>query len=446
MTLSIKNTNSNYLAKVVRLQNVRPHPNADRLQLATVDFNTIIVGKDAQEGQVYIYFPLESALNPKFLSDTNSYSDPVRNVNPEVKGFFNKQGRVRAVKLRGTPSEGYVVPLQTFNVWASVAIEGYSNITEEQVGTEFDTIEDFLICEKYIPQHIRERGLSNKPKGKQEKRFNRIIDGQFHFHVDTAHLKKNIHRVNPDDTITISYKLHGTSMVASRVLVKRKLKLREKLAKLLKIRVQDSEYGLVYSSRKVIKNEFERKETGTGDWYKEDVWGSAAKSIQEKLEDGVSIYAEIVGYTPSGSSIQKGYDYGCKPGQFKVYVYRMTYTNQSGRVFEFSTNQIKNYCERHGLEMVPILFHGQARQYVDYCEDEHIGPDESLRAWREELLDEFINDYLEQPCHMCNNNVPAEGVVVTVEREEFQAFKLKSFSFLERETKELDNGEIGLEA
>ena len=36
-----------------------------------------------------------------------------------------------------------------------------------------------------------------------------MIPGQFSFHYDTAPLNKNMYRIEPDDKVTISVKLHG---------------------------------------------------------------------------------------------------------------------------------------------------------------------------------------------------------------------------------------------
>jgi hypothetical protein len=118
MTLKIsEKANHNYLAKVVELTNLRKHENADRLQCAAIDGNNVITGLDAQNGSLYVYFPLESAINKEFLSWSNSFEDKELNQNKEVKGFFNKKGRVRAIRLRGERSEGYIVPVQSVSDW-----------------------------------------------------------------------------------------------------------------------------------------------------------------------------------------------------------------------------------------------------------------------------------------------------------------------------------------
>ena len=447
MKFFTKNVGSNYLAKVVELGDVRKHPNADKLQLTQVDHQTVVVGLNAKKGDLCIYFPLECAINKDFLKFTNSFSDPLLNADGKTKGFFNDKGRVKAIKLRGTPSEGYIVPVKQIEDWATKSSVDFKSL----VGKEFDTIEyrfddgdlgtkelQVLLCEKYVPYQPT-KGPANLPKKDKTRRFDRMIPGQFHFHVETAQLKKNIDSINPADTITITEKLHGTSAVFSNILVKRQLSWRERLAKFLGCKVQETEQDVIYSSRAVVKNAYLYKEKVPNHWYKEDIWGLALERIREAIIPGVSIYAEIVGYTPSGSCIQKGYDYGCAPGEFEIYVYRMTSVNNQGYVLEWTTNQIKNYCDTHRLKMVPIHYHGTATGIAE------LG-DRSLEDWQAWLLHVLSSYHLEKPCKMCKNNVPAEGIVLTVEKDQFTAYKLKSWAFYEGETKALDSGQVDIEA
>ena len=46
---------------------------------------------------------------------------------------------------------------------------------------------------------------------------------------------------------------------------------------------------------------------------------------------------------------------------------------------------------------------------------------------------------------MCINKVPCEGIVLVKESDFFEAYKLKSMSFLARESEELDSGKVDIE-
>ena len=99
-------TNINYLARIVQVDTFHPHPNADKLKLCTVEGYIISTGIDSVEG-IYVYFPVECVINPKFLKYHNLYRKKELNQNPEQSGFFEESGRVKCIKLRGIASEGF---------------------------------------------------------------------------------------------------------------------------------------------------------------------------------------------------------------------------------------------------------------------------------------------------------------------------------------------------
>ena len=52
-----------YNAVVTRLSNVRPHSNADKVQLATCHGNQVVIGLDSLEGHLGVYFPSDGQLS-----------------------------------------------------------------------------------------------------------------------------------------------------------------------------------------------------------------------------------------------------------------------------------------------------------------------------------------------------------------------------------------------
>jgi hypothetical protein len=425
------NANSNYLAQFVKLKEVRKHPNADRLQLTTIQGNTVIVSMDAKEGDEYVFFPLESALNKEFLSWSNSFSDKLLNSNQEVTGFFNNKGRVRAVKLRGTPSEGYAIPLKTLVNWLRVKLNKEIVFRDNYIGMEFDTFGDILICEKYINPVLlqKQKNMDKKAKGRKANE-SKLIDGQFHFHIDTPQLKKFVENISPNDFISITQKYHGTSAVVSKILCRKKLSLVDKIAKFFGAKVVETQYDMVYSSRRVIKNT-EIKGDTANHFYSHDIWGSAAKSLEDALEPGITLYIEIVGFTEDGGYIQPKYDYGCAPNKFDVYVYRVTHTDCDGRVFEYSAPQVEEYCMRKGIKPVETYYYGLAKDLFNISMDTH---------WHQNFLDQMCNMYLEKDCPYSKNKVPDEGIVLRRDvPNQIDVYKLKSFRFFMMETEQLDN-------
>ena len=435
MTLKIsEKANHNYLAKVVQLNNIRKHENADRLQCVSIDGNNVITGLDAKDGALYVYFPLESAINKEFLSWGNSFEDKTLNQNKEVKGFFNKKGRVRAIRLRGERSEGYIVPVQSICDWIFIATGKKFEITEENVNQEFDCIFDIQLCEKYVNREALKLRTKEGKNQKKVARETKLIDNQFRFHIDTSPLKKYAENIHPNDLISITKKLHGTSFVVSKVLCKKPLRWYEKLLKRLGVNIVDTHYDLVYSSRKVIKNS--DLEKTQNHFYSYDVWGDIAKSLEENLTSGITLYGEAVGYLKTGAYIQNGYDYGCEPGKFDTYIYRITFTNPEGKVFEFSTQQVKDYCNKFGMKCVPELYYGRAKDLFEIIVDDN---------WAANFVQKLSDEYLEMDCDMCVNQVPAEGICIRREVFDIDVYKHKSFRFFEWETKQLDSDEVDIE-
>lgn len=430
-----KNANPNYLCKVVSLKGLKKHPNADRLQMVSIDFNNVVTGLDANEGDIYVYFPIESKISKDFLSFTNSFRDNTLNADPYQKGFFEDNCRVKAMKLRGEKSMGYIVPSFHVAAWANV------DIFSTDAGTDFDTIGGKLLVEKY---QIPVKGGAQARVGKKPK-LSRLVEGQVHLHVDTENLRKNVHKIEPTDLISITYKTHGTSWWVGNVLVKRKLSLIERVSKFFGASVSELVYDLVYGSRKVVKNANLEDPKAKDHFFGYDLWETIKNDIGEHIPKGWTLYGEMLGYDRNGKAIQKHFDYGCSPEQgsisHKLEVYRITNTTPDGLVTELTYPQIKEFCDRVGLAAPHLFFYGTAGDWynTDYST--------TLETWRNNFIERLEKAYNEKDCFMCTNKVPEEGIVVRVEDLfECKSYKLKSFRFLEFESAELDKGEADIES
>jgi hypothetical protein len=422
--------NINYCASVVEITKLVPIENADKIQAAIIQGNSVVVSKDLQLGTKGLFFPLECQIENNFLSKHNLFRDKTKNINPEKVGFFETNGRIRAVSLRGQKSEGFFIPLSGLH-------EDYSELTKLEIGTDFDHLGNECICRKYAVKVINQQ---NSPKQKKTvNKFSRLVDNQFNLHIDTIQAKKNFHLINPNDIISITDKWHGTSAVFANVLTNRKLKWYEKLLLKIGVKIDTVEYGNVYSSRKVIKNKYINEEAGEG-FYGEDIWSIVNDGLKEILPKGISVYGEIVGYIPgSNKEIQGGYSYGCQPNAYKFLVYRVTNTTLDGHVTEYSWQQIKDFCAKYGLNHVKELYYGYAKDLYDYVPVDH--------EWNDIVLSLMIDDFnLEKECEY-NPGMPAEGIVIRKDDlYNCNPMKLKSFAFLKYETKLLDEGADDIES
>jgi hypothetical protein len=455
--------NINYLAKVVKIEHFKPHtdPEVTRLKCCVIDGFNIICGIESEPG-LYIYFPTACCLNPDFLRYANLYRHKELNNDPEQSGMFEDNGRVKAIRLRGELSEGFILPAVTLENY----ILSVTNVNiEVKEGTEFDCVEHegktFWINKKYIPKNTRTPGApgSRNDRGRQPKGFDKIIENQFRFHYDTTLIKKCPHVIKPTDIISITEKVHGTSGISAYVLCNHPRCLRNKIAwwiceKLFNLPVEGTKeyypkYDYIYASRTVIKNKYINKNVSDG-FYGVDVWKHADDIVRPWLQKGMTAYYEIVGFLPNGGYIQKGYDYGCIPPKegdvyqygihFKVLIYRLTFTNTDGNVHEFSAREVQQWCQYYGLECVKQYYYGYAGQlYPNLDPQEH---------WNENFLQQLANDkdfYMECDSPTCDNKVPHEGVVIKIENMKSEAFKLKCFKFLDKEGKALDKGESNIE-
>ena len=438
--------NANYAATIVALKEFVILPNCDNVKAALIFGNSVIVGKDAQAGDLGLFFPVECKLSEGFLSQNNLYRHAEwGNVDNTKVGYFEQHGRIKAMKFRGNKSEGFFIGTESLN---------YIDVFDLKVGDTFDKIDDHLICEKYVPAH-NTVGIGSESKGKKARLRDSIVDGQFRFHYDTDNLRKNIHKIQPTDTISISDKWHGTSAIFSKPLILRKLPWYEKVLKSFGVKIQETEYGTVYSSRKVVKAVNGVDRCNGVNYYGVDIWGVVAKEIESKIPASYTIYGEIVGYTPTGSPIQSAsggrpYHYGCAKGEHKLVVYRVVTTNIDGKTLELSWPQMTEFCTKYGFEMVYEWFYGPVSNlfpietnFYNAIED----PKESIEKWQDNLLKFIELEYVNSgKCFFNNDGVPAEGVVVRIDHlTECESWKLKNFAFLEDETKTLDAGVVDME-
>jgi hypothetical protein len=424
--------NINYCATVVEITKVIPIEKADNIQAAIILGNSVVVSKDITIGTKGIFFPLECQITTEFLSKHNLFRESSNNLNTEIKGFFEANGRVRAVNLRSQKSEGFFIPVKNLHI-------DYVSILALPVGTDFDFLHDECICRKYVTISKERKDTSTAKKTKVVNQFSRLVDNQFSLHIDTIQAKKNFHLISPNDIISITDKWHGTSAIFANILTNKELKWYEKVLLKLGVNVESVEYGNIYSSRKVVKNKYVNKDVTPG-FYKTDIWEIVNNDIKDLIPKGITLYGEIVGYIPGASkAIQGGYTYNCQPNTYKFLVYRITNTNQDGIVTEYLWKQIKQFCTKFGVENVKEFYYGYAKDlYPNVTLDDN---------WNDTVLSLLKDDYnLEKECKY-NKGMPAEGIVIRKDSlYKCEPMKLKSFSFLKHETMLLDNGESDIES
>lgn len=286
--------------------------------------------------------------------------------------------------------------------------------------------------------------------------------------LDIVHDRYDITVLSTNNFFANGILIHNTSGIFSNIPVKMPIKLplynrfinfaHKKLAQLvewLSKKVVDDykiEYGNVYSSRGVIKNQYINKNVSSG-FYKQDVWGDINDIISPYIDKGMTIYGEICGYlTNSNKMIQKGYDYGCKPGENFLMPYRITTVEEDGskrewevkEVYEWTVKLIEEHPElKDRIQPIIILYSGTLSDlYPELSIQNH---------WHENVLQSLKEDkkhfHMEEIDKSCKSaKVPFEGIVLRIDGDPVaEAFKLKSDRFFKRESEIINNGEVDME-
>lgn len=475
------NAKAEYCASVVRINELKPVENSDFLCQTIVDGYSIVVRKDeVHEGDLMIYCCNETQLNKDFLSVNNLFEMSYRELNANHKevealltegkneeakrkvGFFSKNGRVKMIRLRGCPSMGYLVKQSTIAQWKPA----FATINlEEYLGKDFDTICGEQFIKVYLPEKQQKEEHSNGNKrNKRQYLYNRLIDGEFHFHYETNPLNKDIRFIRPNDVVTISCKQHGTSIVIANIPVKypkfahtRLLWFNRAINTLIaklpaKWPTHTVGFGNVYSSRSVIKNQYIDLGTAEISIDEMDIWGEYNNLLKDYVENGMTIYGEICGYlTNCQLMIQKGYDYGCQEGENIITIYRITTKEKDERLREWNVLEVKEWTEKlinshpelaNRVKPIHTFYHGTLKElYPEIPIDDQ---------WHQNVLEKMKTDSvhfgMEANEPLCNNKVPREGICLRIDDDVAkECFKLKCVKFLEKERALIDKGEIDME-
>lgn len=427
----------NNQAFVAKLSNLRSIEGASRIQSADVTLQGIpvaqvVVSKECHEGDLVVYFDANMALEPEFVEKIDRL-DPQYNTEgfKGIGAYLAKGNRVKAIKLRGVISNGLVISLDKFS-------QAVGQCTFKE-GDAFLEVGGTKVCHKWLPSMKEEKSLKMKEHRNSKKKVDIIIPEQFRFYVDTAQLARNIQDLQLTDVISISRKIHGTSAIASQVLVKRvEMPLKDKIAKLFGVRVEDTEYQYVYASRTVVKCVGDEQKASQG-FYGIDIWTAIGKNYFEgKLKTGETVYYEIYGYMPGKQTmVQKDFDYGCKPGETKIAVYRITMTAADGTVTSLDWAATKQRCKELNVPMVPEYYYGRVLDM--YPELKTAGDD-----WRKVFIEALRKDFLEKDIteNLCKKDVPDEGIVLRIEGSDIRVYKLKSERFYAYESSQREDDTV----
>lgn len=407
----LKVTNQNYAALIHRISQIEPAENLDKLGTTSICGYSVLVPK-SYVGELGVFFPPGSKLNKDFCSRNNLFRDSKLNSDTQVKGYLEENGRVKAIKLKGNYSEGIFLPVSSLDYLKESVKEG----------DEFNELGGVEVCTKYVTGFNRAQTKSTEPSEKRKRHLaeNELLKN-FSFHIDTPQLGRNLSKFSNETPVVVTRKYHGTSAVFAHIPAPRKLSFAEKILVKLGFNLITHEFLYIWSSRKVVKGVTSDSEKGRDKvspapgYYSEDIWTEVFTEVRYKIEPGITLYGEIIGWTSREKQIQKDYTYGLPPGEHAFIVYRITYTEPEGKVWEFGYDSIRAYCVKHNLE---------------YAAQMENVPIMELPSG---ALDKQINNYFSK--YKLPPNVPEEGLVVRkVESSRFDVYKYKTKDFLQYES------------
>lgn len=411
-------TNPNYAATVVKIRQIVPLDNCDNVVAAPLLGYQAIVSKDAMVGDLGVLFTAETQLSEEFARVNNLHRHGNLNDNPDAdaKGYLEDNRRVKALKFRGHRSDALFMPLE------SLRYTGLSVLSLDE-GDTFDELNGHEVCRKYV------RPSSGRgPTSAKVIRPTRIDDVLFPKHFDTENYFKNIDKLNLNDYVYVTQKLHGTSIRVGHTLVARKLSVWEKIAQKFGAKIEKFEYDYVFGSRNVIKdaNDPDQKH-----FYDSDIYTLEGRKLEGLLPKGYVLYGELIGWTPERAPIQAGYTYNIPEGHRELYVYRITIVTPDGRSTDLGWPQVKEFCRNNGLKHVPELWSSSFELFWA-IEDHYLD-----KAFYEEFGSDVVK---------VDKGKVDEGFCIR--RDGLRPFilKAKSPKFLQHETKMLDKGVEDMES
>ena len=410
--------NPNYAAFIYEVTQTHPLDGLDNLVGVNVGGYQALVPKTTKPGDRFVAVVAGTQISETFASALNLHRDSSLNADKNQTGYLENNRRVKAIRLRGNASNALLLDINLFPV----------DLSGERVGTEFDHINGVEFSRKFI---VPAKGNTNNGSATVKKHKSGVTSEQFPEHYDTPQWFRVSDEFKGKD-VTVTQKVHGSSIRASWVEVDKSRKWYERLLGL----PAQKEWKFVVGSRRVIKTE------GDGaHWYSTDIWSDYAKkhNLAEALPKGVMIYGELIGWLPDGTPIQRGYTYNLPNGQAALYIYRVTVAGADGTHYDLSDAAMRELAAQRGLKVVPLLASYSSNQtrtgwlddFLNVLTDKKFS---EVSAWADEAPVPLSPD---SPCD--------EGVVIRAEGITPKAAKYKNPMFYEFESAAIDKGEVDIE-
>ena len=297
---------SELVVPIVKIANVRPHSNAEKLELCDVLGYQMCVPKGKYKGgELIVYFPAD-VLIPAEWADKFGVRNYLKGVDKD---------RVGRVKLRGEPSFGIV-----------------QDIPEGMTWNEGDNVADYFGVKKYVPP-IRV-GCGDAAM------YDDQIDPYFTMFTDVQNGRIFTDVLVEGEEVIFTEKIHGTNCRVGSIggrEVAGSMEVRRKRPEEL-----DS-FGIVrqveFDSEEMKRNTY---------WFPWSIKGVRDLLKASNMHTSVILYGEVY-----GGSVQS-LDYGIASG--KGIGFRAFGLRNGGKFLDW--DDFVEVCNRYGVETVPVLWRG----------------------------------------------------------------------------------------
>jgi RNA ligase (TIGR02306 family) len=325
--MSEEKSGSTFKVPLTTIVGIEAHPNADRLEIATIYGFQVIIKKDSYRvGDEVLYIPIDSLL-PKNLED---HLFP-----PDSKVKLTKS-RVKQIRLRKIASQGMIVSPQD--------IQAVYDFTPATLESDYAADLQITKFEPPAPKFQSEMGAGGR-------KVKPLENPLFHKYNGLDNIKWFPTLFKEGELVVFQEKIHGTNARAARLpfsanTIKKKIKLW--FMNLLRLPIP-SEF--CYGSNNVQLQD----RSGYTGYYGEDVYGKVFKALNaaDKLKDGETIFGEIY-----GAGIQKGYNYGCEEGVQKFVLFDVKILRDDGTQYWLSPDEVNEYAINRGFDVIPELYRG----------------------------------------------------------------------------------------
>jgi RNA ligase (TIGR02306 family) len=343
-----------YKVPLTKIKDVRPHPNADRLDIVKCyDFELVTKKDSFKVGDDTIFVPIDSVLP----TDLEKY------LFPEESKIKLVNGRIKQIRIRSFPSSGMLISKQEVEQFLNqrgdlVHLRAYNEKTKSLDWEDEKDYSEILQIKKYDPP-APEYHAANLAKGKKGRQAPE--HPQFHCYRGLENIKWYPELFTPKiitnsqspsllsptfEEVVVTEKIHGSSIKFG-YLPTISFGFWDKIKSWLGLLPK---FTYRYGSNNV---DITRKANYKG-FYGEDVYGQVVKKYNafSKLKPNEIVYGEVY-----GEGIQGGYSYGIK--EHKLVIFDVKVFQEDNTTWRWlSPEEVEAFAKERGFDHVPVLYKG----------------------------------------------------------------------------------------